>query len=521
MNEDKTTWFSKTTEAIEDDIIKATSVFYGSAEKDDEATYLSDNLSNLKIKGISIIGEKDFILPVSNGGKTKLSDINLGKIYTVKTSSTKKEIETTSSFASKFSSTDEEDGITFDIPIVMKDENFLIPFNELKWLFKETCSEIEFDKTTVSEEMKVNLIKGIGESKGVFTTKYFSSFYSKVYKEEDEFNIAKDVYDELASACFRLIDGCAKKNSALGLANKDLKASLSLSSIRSGGGSMDDFINRYAFKKHIKIVGKAGVGKTFKVDQFAEESGHAYEFIAGHSGLESIDLLGYYTKNNAGNMVWMDGALAAAFRKASHKDSTGKYDKKCILVIDELLRIPARELSICVGSLTPSSRGTFKLRTNRIVDEIDGVGEAELLECPVENLWVVATTNIGGDFDVENIDTALDDRFRTIDVEMDNSTFRSIIESVDDSNNKLGSDVIDNFMKLKDAINILYLDQKLRNSISIRHVSEILTACTDKKQLFSYIYDLRNQICARDTTGVINEIQDVAFKDTIRKNFRK
>ena len=118
--------------------------------------------------------------------------------------------------------------------------------------------------------------------------------------------------------------------------------------------------------------------KTYSATQWIDEAGYESEFIAGHSGLESIDLLGYWIKNSEGNLIWLDGALTAAFRKA--------LTQKCVLLFDELLRVPARELSILVGSLTPDSSGHYRLRTNRLVDENDGIGETETLVVPMENL---------------------------------------------------------------------------------------------------------------------------------------
>mgnify|MGYP000698800720 CR=1 FL=1 len=85
---------------------------------------------------------------------------------------------------------------------------------------------------------------------------------------------------------------------------------------KNAGVGLGDFLERYAFKKHIMLSGPAGKGKTYEASKWIHDNGYEMEFIAGHSGIESIDLLGYWVKKGDGNLVWMDGALTAAFRKA-------------------------------------------------------------------------------------------------------------------------------------------------------------------------------------------------------------
>lgn len=153
------------------------------------------------------------------------------------------------------------------------------------------------------------------------------------------------------------------------------------------GGNLLEFIERYEFKEHILVSGPRGAGKTYTIDKHLREQGVEVEFIGCHNALESIDLLGYYIRNADGSFVWLDGALSGSFRKAK--------DKKVALFMDELLRMPSRELNILVAALTPDSEGYFNLRTNRITNTVDGIGEVELLRIPKENLWVVGTTNVG------------------------------------------------------------------------------------------------------------------------------
>ena len=168
------------------------------------------------------------------------------------------------------------------------------------------------------------------------------------------------------------------------------------------------------------------------------------------------------------SLVWLDGALTAAFRKA--------LKSKTVLLFDELLRGPARELSILVGALTPDSNGKYRLRTNRLVDAVDGVGETETIVIPMENLHVIGTTNAGGDFDVDNIDVALQDRFRTYEVNMSTSSIHSICMEVNDG--KFPDKVIDSMIDLYEKTKILVESNELTRELSLRHLTEVINIVT-------------------------------------------
>jgi len=279
---------------------------------------------------------------------------------------------------------------------------------------------------------------------------------------------------------------------------------------KHAGIGMDDFLERYKFKKNILLVGPAGVSKTYSATKWVDDQGYDSEFIAGHSGLESIDLLGYWIKNSIGDLVWLDGALTAAFRKA--------LTHKTVLLFDELLRVPARELSILVGSLTPDSSGHYRLRTNRLVDEADGIGETETLVVPISNLHVIATTNIGADFDVNSIDLALQDRFRSHEVKMSTATIHGICMDVNDG--KFPDKTIDSLIDLFEKVNILVNSNELTRTLSLRHLTETISMATDVSEVSSFMMDLYTIVCARDTDGGINQTEERIYKSTIKKSIK-
>jgi len=161
-------------------------------------------------------------------------------------------------------------------------------------------------------------------------------------------------------------------------------------------------LEELAFRVPVLFEGERGAGKTVTARAFARTNNFKRIEFGGHEGIESPDMLGYLVPYEKGLMVWKDGPLSEAFRSARKQ--------KTVLIIDELLRIRQRELSILLTALSPDE-GVYRLRTGRITEVVDGVAIEEELECPVENLCVVATTNVGAEYAVDEIDPALAERF--------------------------------------------------------------------------------------------------------------
>lgn len=173
----------------------------------------------------------------------------------------------------------------------------------------------------------------------------------------------------------------------------------------SAGANAHSGLAKLAFKVPVLFEGDRGSGKTTTAREFAREHGYTCIELGGHEGLEAPDMLGYLVPFKDGQLVWKDGPLAEAFRKAAKE--------KVVLIIDELLRIRQRELSLLLTALSPD-RDVYRLRTGRIREVVDGVALEEELTCPTENLCVIATTNVGAEYAVDDIDPALAERFVVI-----------------------------------------------------------------------------------------------------------
>ncbi|MCC5612241.1 AAA family ATPase [Nostoc sp. CHAB 5834] len=182
-----------------------------------------------------------------------------------------------------------------------------------------------------------------------------------------------------------------------------------------------------AFKVPVLFEGDRGSGKTRESRMFARQIQASYVEMGGHEGVEATDMLGCLVPYRAGELVWKDGPISEAFRKAR--------GEKTVLLIDELLRIPQEHLSILLTAFSPDdtdeeSEPVYRLRTGRILSvSEDGVAQEEYIECPVGNLCVIATTNVGAEYAVEELDPALGERFVILRKDTTSAKLKQIISA--------------------------------------------------------------------------------------------
>jgi len=273
-------------------------------------------------------------------------------------------------------------------------------------------------------------------------------------------------------------------------------------------GTLNEMLIRYAFKKHLLISGDAGQGKTYLIDKYVKDNKIPMVQYIGHQGTESIDLIGHLIKLPDGTFGWKDGALSRAFRLAQKQ--------QVVLFIDEMLRIPTRELNLLVGSLTPNSEGNLILRTDRPVNEpVDGIVDAEEISVAQENLWVVASSNQGSGYQTARIDEALKDRFRMYYQEMTEGEVTDIMED------KLARHKTSTIF-LKSLVSLIKKTEEIKGtgniprSFTIRHLAEAVDTADSSKDIKTRMFDLINNIVAIDSNGRFNPEQKKIIHNLIK-----
>lgn len=281
------------------------------------------------------------------------------------------------------------------------------------------------------------------------------------------------------------------------------------------GSASKDKLTHYAFRKHLLIQGEKGGGKTYMVDKLIKDNKYAVEFVGGHEAIEAIDFLGYYIKTETGSLVWKDGGLTSAFRRA-------KNGEKVVLFIDEMLRIPKRELNILVAALTPDSDGNFNLRTSRAVDvtvgaDGDGIANEEVISIQSSSLWAIGTTNAGAGYSVDTIDEALADRFRTIIKTVDEKEIKAIVGGyVKDKG--YSSSVVTKLLTFYKQYHDMKKSGELTKVLNVRHLVEVVTLSDTEDQIIEMLMDLIPTITTSDVHGMPNESQSAVIEALLEKS---
>lgn len=267
----------------------------------------------------------------------------------------------------------------------------------------------------------------------------------------------------------------------------------------------EEILARYAFRKSILIEGDQGSGKTVAARAFANQPGMIYLELGGNAGVTDMDLVGYnYPTFNDNKPIWIDGILSQAMRLASK-------DKKVVLVMDEFLRIPSEYLKVFLNLLSPietSGGNVFRLNTGRVlsVDET-GIGTVEILTAPCENLCIVATTNVGAQFNVEDMDPALRERFVVVRKDTTEPFLRMVCTKLLSQKAFKAEELVDRLVAFFSLMSRAYDDKKLRNKPSTRILADAILFANSEEDVYHHLRVSALQWTANSHNGAPNPDQ--------------
>lgn len=249
--------------------------------------------------------------------------------------------------------------------------------------------------------------------------------------------------------------------------------------------------------KPVLVKGGPGSGKTYA----AREHGKVFDRyveIGVYPETQSSDLIGYMTPVEP----WVDGPLTDAFRAAA-------AGQRVLMVVDELYRASGPARQCLLTPLAPAvidDKSYYRLRTGKPVkDALTGATTSEVLLAPQENLAIVATTNVGGKFDVSPADPAEKERFVPVHVEVQETKLRGIIVSHADAKSFPSNTVADAVIKFWKACKVLVADNFLEQCPSTRILAEAVLYSKDQNDIPNRILDMGLHIWVAETLDGLPE----------------
>ncbi len=144
----------------------------------------------------------------------------------------------------------------------------------------------------------------------------------------------------------------------------------------------------------LMVYGPPGAGKTYLGLFLAEKENYGIEILTGKESLRDEDMIGTFKVLEGNKVVWIDGPLTRAFRRAS-------AGEKVVLLVDEITRIPTRYLNLFIEVINNYDPNYY-----RFYNHLTG----EVLKAPRENLVFFVTANVN-QVGTNEIPEALLDRF--------------------------------------------------------------------------------------------------------------
>jgi hypothetical protein len=195
--------------------------------------------------------------------------------------------------------------------------------------------------------------------------------------------------------------------------------------------AMQKFCQPKAARYPVLVMGDPSAGKTYTSRKWGEANFDHYIECGCHQGIESRDFLGgpVICETAKGGMAsrWVDGKVTRAVRLAASGESV-------LLLLDEIYRCQSRELNVLLPMLSPVEKEDgskwYRLCSDRPIEDGKGNLMLETLECPVENLAIVGTTNVGGDFQIEDPDPAMKTRWEMVYIQLTADDIRKVVSGM-------------------------------------------------------------------------------------------
>jgi len=330
-----------------------------------------------------------------------------------------------------------------------------------------------------------------GNKKDTLENKLLNYVYEKCIGSEEHLSVYYKEISKLYNVLFKkkmndkeFIDLINEKNTYFqnnGIKNEKIDVKKSADKKVKSDKSLMGILERNAFgNRQMLIFGRHGVGKTYGIRKFVEKHGYKLVIIQANNSVDDIYLKGHLMRDYDGNFKWKYGKLSLAYKMAEKE--------KIIVFIDEFLRLPETTFNNLITAMDPYD-GNYLFDTERPIKD-DSFSDCLLTEevvVPTSNLWFICSTNIGSEYNVEELEPALKDRFIPYHLNMeDNDKYSLIKKIVIEKGFATEAENVINFFK---KMQKLYKISIIPSEINIRHISDIVLMAENEDDLKYRLYD--------------------------------
>lgn len=268
-------------------------------------------------------------------------------------------------------------------------------------------------------------------------------------------------------------------------------------------------VMRSAFSAPVLMLGPPAAGKTHIARTMADDAALHYIEYGCHAGTEPADLLGCVAPFGR-EWTWKDGPVTEAFRRASRGE-------RVVLCLDELLRVNGRYLTPLLTALS-EFRGSYTLRTGRILSSCDGIGQEEIIKARADLLSVIATTNIGGEFDIDGLDPALRSRFKLVFVGGSGGAMKAALTEAIEARGWPAT-AVDQLLSLQKQTQRASLSGLISRQLDLRALKRCIQAVASFTEMAAAVWEERLQCVGLDAEGAPIAEEAEYFRKIVDKVF--
>jgi hypothetical protein len=202
------------------------------------------------------------------------------------------------------------------------------------------------------------------------------------------------------------------------------------------GSAAAKAINTYARPGQSKLEGKRAVA--LFGDKGSGKTHEAYhESVALYAGKENVTLIdchadimpeqlfGHPCAEGDGTpaLGWRDGSVTEAFRRQIEEGVPQ------VVIFDEFLQLPSTSLN-ALKSLLGGLGDNYICTTGKPTGAVGSARGVEKLSCPITDIGFIMTSNVGGRYEVRDIDDAMRSRLKIVHMDCKITDIKRVIKPI-------------------------------------------------------------------------------------------